>query len=132
MFEQIKKDRDAARKARDQFVVTTLSTLIGEVETKHRSGKKEFADLSKTVQKELKSTIIACNEMYAAKKDEKSLKEIEILEKYIETKMSEEKIVEILEAENFTELKDVMQHFKKLNVPVDMNQVRQLFTEMSK
>lgn len=28
MFEQIKKDRDSARKARDQFTYYTLSTLI--------------------------------------------------------------------------------------------------------
>ena len=33
MFEQIKKDRDSARKARDQYTLTTLSSLIGEVET---------------------------------------------------------------------------------------------------
>lgn len=132
MFTQIKKDRDIARKARDQFTLTTLSTLIGEVETNHRSGKKEFSDLDKTVQKAIKSTIVACNEMYKVKADEKSLKEIEILEKYIEKTMSDEKIIEILETEKFSELKNVMQHFKKLNVAVDMNRVRELFTEMSK
>lgn len=132
MFEQIKKDRDDARKARDQFTLTTLSTLIGEVETKHRSGDKDFADINKAVQKVIKSTIVACQEMYKVKKDEKSLKEIEIFERYIEKGMSKDAIETILKENSFTELKDVMQYFKKLNVPVDMKLVREMFMEMSK
>lgn len=132
MFEQIKKDRDDARKARDQFTLTTLSTLIGEVETKHRSGDKDFADINKAVQKVIKSTIVACQEMYKVKKDEKSLKEIEIFERYIEKGMSKDAIETILKENSFAELKDVMQHFKKLNVPVDMKLVREMFMEMSK
>lgn len=132
MFEQIKKDRDSARKARDQFTLTTLSTLIGEVETKHRSGDKDFADINKAVQKVVKSSIEACQEMYKVKQDEKSLKEIEILEQYIVKCMSNAAIELILKENSFTELKDVMQHFKKLNVPVDMKLVREMFMEMSK
>lgn len=132
MFDQIKKDRDDARKARDQFTLTTLSTLIGEVETKHRSGDKDFADINKAVQKVVKSSIEDCQEMYKVKQDEKSLKEIEILEQYIVKGMSNEAIEAILKENSFTELKDVMQHFKKLNVPVDMKLVREMFMEMSK
>ena len=132
MFEQIKKDRDSARKARDQFTLTTLSTLIGEVETKHRSGDKDFADINKAVQKVVKSSIEACQEMYKVKQDEKSLKEIEILEQYIVKGMSNAAIELILKENSFTELKDVMQHFKKLNAPVDMKLVREMFMEMSK
>ena len=132
MFEQIKKDRDSARKARDQFTLTTLSTLIGEVETKHRSGDKDFADINKAVRKVVKSSIEACQEMYKVKQDEKSLKEIEILEQYIVKGMSNAAIELILKENSFTELKDVMQHFKKLNVPVDMKLVREMFMEMSK
>lgn len=132
MFAKIKQDRDAARKARDQFTLTTLSTLIGEVETKHRSGDKDFADVDVAVQKVIKKTIVSCEEMYKAKQDEKSLKEIEILESYLPVNLSKEQIVEILNKENFTELKDVMQFFKKSGLPVDMKLVREVFMGQTK
>ena len=70
--------------------------------------------------------------MYKVKQDEKSLKEIEILEQYIVKGMSNVAIELILKENSFTDLKDVMQHFKKLNVPVDMKLVREMFMEMSK
>lgn len=131
MYDKIKKARDEARKARDQFAVTTFSTLIGDIEAKNRNQHPGFEDLASATQKIIKSTIEACREMYNHKKEEKSLKEIELLEQFIELGMSEEKILEILNAEQFTELKAVMQHFKKLNVQVDMKQVRELFLGLS-
>lgn len=127
MFTQIKKDRDAARKDRDQFTLTTLSTLIGEIETKHRSGDVEFKDVDIATQKVIKKTIVSCQEMYKVKKDEKSLLEIEILERYLPTMMTEAQVVEILQKEQFAELKDVMQFFKKSGAAVDMKMVRELF-----
>lgn len=132
MFEQIKKDRDTARKARDQFTLTILSTVIGEVELKHRSGQKAFADVDQVVQKVIKSTIESCQEMSKLSGDQKSLDEIAVLEKYLEQTMSVEEIKSILETEQFAELKNVMQHFKGLGKAVDMKQVRELFMEMSK
>lgn len=65
--------------------------------------------------------------MYKVKQDEKSLKEIEILETIYCKVMSNSAIELILKENSFTELKDVMQHFKKLNVPVDMKLVREMF-----
>jgi uncharacterized protein YqeY len=127
IFQRIKDDRDNARKARDQFTVTTLSTIIGEIQNKVSS--KSGKDVETETQKALKATIDACNELYSVKKNEKSLKEIEILEMYVIKNMSTDEVKEILAKENFTQLKDVMQHFKSLNVPVDMNEVRKLFQE---
>lgn len=128
IFQQIKDDRDSARKARDQFTLTTLSTLIGEIETKHRSGEKQYSDVDVTTAKIIKKTIESCQELYSHKKDEKSLLEIEILEKYIPKQMSDEQIVEVLDRENFAGIPQVMQYFKANNLPADMNKVRQLFT----
>lgn len=127
IFEQIKQDRDAARKARDQFTLTTLSTLIGEIETKHRSGDKDYADLNVAAQKIIKKTIESCNEMYKIKKNDNSLLEIEILEKYLPANLTPAEINGIFDNNDFKEVKDVMQFFKALGKPVDMKQVRDLF-----
>lgn len=126
MFNKITLDRDNARKEKDQFKLTVLSTFIGEIETKFR-GKDSKDDLDTTVQKVLKSTIENCHEFYKFKHDETILNEIKILEEYLIPDMSEEEILSILNEKSFTELPHVMKHFKSLNKPVDMKQVRELF-----
>ena len=126
MFNKITLDRDNARKEKDQFKLTVLSTFIGEIETKFR-GKDSKDDLDTTVQKVLKSTIENCRELYKFKHDETILNEIKILEEYLIPDMSEEEILSILNEKSFTELPHVMKHFKSLNKPVDMKQVRELF-----
>lgn len=126
MFNKITLDRDNARKEKDQFKLTVLSTFIGEIETKFR-GKDSKDDLDTTVQKVLKSTIENCRELYKFKHGEAILNEIKILEEYLIPDMSEEEILSILNENNFTELPHVMKHFKSLNKPVDMKQVRELF-----
>lgn len=128
VFQQVKTDRDNARKARDQFKVTLLSTLIGEIETKHRSGSKDFADLDTATLKVIKKTIDGCNEFLAIKHNEKSLLEIEVLEVYLPKQMSDEQINAVLDEQNFEGIPQVMQYFKKNNLQADMNKVRQLFT----
>ena len=126
MFNKITLDRDNARKEKDQFKLTVLSTFIGEIETKFR-GKDSKDDLDTTVQKVLKSTIENCRELYKFKHEETILNEIKILEEYLIPDMSEEEILSILNENSFTELPHVMKHFKSLNKPVDMKQVRELF-----
>lgn len=126
MFNKITLDRDNARKEKDQFKLTVLSTFIGEIETKFR-GKDSKDDLDTTVQKVLKSAIENCRELYKFKHDETILNEIKILEEYLIPDMSEEEILSILNENSFTELPHVMKHFKSLNKPVDMKQVRELF-----
>lgn len=118
LFEQIKQKRDTARKERDQFTLTLLSTLIGEIETKHRSGDKDYSDIVQATQKVTKKTIDSCKEMYELKKDEKFLNEISILELFIPKALEDSEIkaiiqkikAEISDAKLLT--KEVMAHFK--------------------
>ena len=97
LFEQIKQKRDTARKERDQFTLTLLSTLIGEIETKHRSGDKDYSDIVQATQKVTKKTIDSCKEMYELKKDEKFLNEISILELFIPKALEDSEIKAIIQ-----------------------------------
>ena len=118
LFEQIKQKRDTARKERDQFTLTLLSTLIGEIETKHRSGDKDYSDIVQASQKVTKKTIDSCKEMYELKRDQKFLNEISILELFIPKALEDSEIkaiiqkikAEISDAKLLT--KEVMAHFK--------------------
>lgn len=118
LFEQIKQKRGIARKERDQFTVTLLSTLIGEIETKHRSGDKEYSDIVQACQKVTKKTIDACKEMYDLKKDEKFLNEISILESFIPKQLEDNEIKSIIQEikEKIPDVKlltkEVMSHLK--------------------
>lgn len=118
LFEQIKQKRDTARKERDQFTLTLLSTLIGEIETKHRSGDKDYSDIVQASQKVTKKTIDSCKEMYELKRDQKFLNEISILELFIPKTLEDSEIkaiiqkikAEISDVKLLT--KEVMAHFK--------------------
>lgn len=118
LFEQIKQKRDIARKERDQFTLTLLSTLIGEIETKHRSGDKDYSDIVQASQKVTKKTIDSCKEMYELKRDQKFLNEISILELFIPKTLEDSEIkaiiqkikAEISDVKLLT--KEVMAHFK--------------------
>lgn len=118
LFEQIKQKRDTARKERDQFTLTLLSTLIGEIETKHRSGDKDYSDIVQASQKVTKKTIDSCKEMYELKRDQKFLNEISILELFIPKALEDSEIkaiiqkikAEISDVKLLT--KEVMAHFK--------------------
>ena len=118
LFEQIKQKRDTARKERDQFTLTLLSTLIGEIETKHRSGDKDYSDIVQATQKVTKKTIDSCKEMYELKRDQKFLNEISILELFIPKALEDSEIkaiiqkikAEISDVKLLT--KEVMAHFK--------------------
>jgi uncharacterized protein YqeY len=96
LFEQIKQQRDIARKERNQVTLTLLSTLIGEIETKHRSNDKNYSDLIQASQKVIKQTIDSCKEMYELKKDDKFLNEISVLEKLLPKSLEDDEIKVII------------------------------------
>ena len=96
LFEQIKQQRDIARKERNQVTLTLLSTLIGEIETKHRSNEKNYSDLIQASQKVIKQTIDSCKEMYELKKDDKFLNEISVLEKLLPKSLEDDEIKVII------------------------------------
>lgn len=127
MYDIIKEQFEKARKDRDTLKVKLLSTLIGEIDLK-RSTTLDFNE-SVVAQSLIKKFIKDAQMLYAAKKDESILTEIEILESFMPKALTDEEIVKILEVQKFEKLPEVMGYFKNSNLTVDMKRVRELFQQ---
>lgn len=125
MYDIIKEQFEKARKDRDTLKVKLLSTLIGEIDLK-RSTTLDFNE-SVVAQSLIKKFIKDAQMLYAAKKDESILTEIEILESFMPKALTDEEIIKILEVQKFEKLPEVMGYFKNSNLTVDMKRVRELF-----
>lgn len=127
MYDIIKEQFEKARKERDTLKVKLLSTLIGEIDLK-RSSTLDFNE-SVVAQSLIKKFIKDAQMLYAAKKDESILTEIEILESFMPKSLTDEEIIKILEVQKFEKLPEVMGYFKNSNLTVDMKRVRELFQQ---
>lgn len=127
MYDIIKEQFEKARKDRDTLKVKLLSTLIGEIDLK-RSTTLDFNE-SVVAQSLIKKFIKDAQMLYAAKKDESILTEIEILESFMPKALTDEEIIKILEVQKFEKLPEVMGYFKNSNLTVDMKRVRELFQQ---
>lgn len=127
MYDIIKEQFEKARKDRDTLKVKLLSTLIGEIDLK-RSSTLDFNE-SVVAQSLIKKFIKDAQMLYAAKKDESILTEIEILESFMPKALTDEEIIKILEVQKFEKLPEVMGYFKNSNLTVDMKRVRELFQQ---
>lgn len=127
MYDIIKEQFEKARKERDTLKVKLLSTLIGEIDLK-RSSTLDFNE-SVVAQSLIKKFIKDAQMLYAAKKDESILTEIEILESFMPKALTDEEIIKILEVQKFEKLPEVMGYFKNSNLTVDMKRVRELFQQ---
>lgn len=127
MYDIIKEQFEKARKDRDTLKVKLLSTLIGEIDLK-RSTTLDFNE-SVVAQSLIKKFIKDAQMLYAAKKDESILTEIEILESFMPKSLTDEEIIKILEVQKFEKLPEVMGYFKNSNLTVDMKRVRELFQQ---
>lgn len=127
MYDIIKEQFEKARKERDTLKVKLLSTLIGEIDLK-RSTTLDFNE-SVVAQSLIKKFIKDAQMLYAAKKDESILTEIEILESFMPKALTDEEIIKILEVQKFEKLPEVMGYFKNSNLTVDMKRVRELFQQ---
>lgn len=127
MYDIIKEQFEKARKDRDTLKVKLLSTLIGEIDLK-RSTTLDFNE-SLVAQSLIKKFIKDAQMLYAAKKDESILTEIEILESFMPKALTDEEIIKILEVQKFEKLPEVMGYFKNSNLTVDMKRVRELFQQ---
>lgn len=127
MYDIIKEQFEKARKERDTLKVKLLSTLIGEIDLK-RSTTLDFNE-SVVAQSLIKKFIKDAQMLYAAKKDESILTEIEILESFMPKSLTDEEIIKILEVQKFEKLPEVMGYFKNSNLTVDMKRVRELFQQ---
>ena len=115
LFTQIKKDRIAARKAKDLVRATLLTTLVGEAEQALKGKQADKFDMLKLVEK-FRTNVI---ESLAIKSDPILQAELEILDEYIPTKMSEEQIETFISPilSDNGGIKEVMQYFNKTLKP---------------
>ena len=127
MYDIINEQFEKARMDRDTLKVKLLSTLIGEIDLK-RSTTLDFNE-SVVAQSLIKKFIKDAQMLYAAKKDESILTEIEILESFMPKALTDEEIIKILEVQKFEKLPEVMGYFKNSNLTVDMKRVRELFQQ---
>ena len=113
LIEKIKSNQISARKARDAFTTTVLTTLLGEAE---KIGKD--AGNRKTTDEEVVAVVKKFMKNYdefLKVADEETKRKIEaekkILSEYLPAQMSEQQIAEIISALNLKDLGSIMKHF---------------------
>ena len=108
MIEQIKADFKTARIARDTTAVNLLSTLVGDIENLQKNGKT--VDVVALLKKYVDGIDVV--ESNAGKTDI-TIREREILNRYIPTQLTVEQIKELLQQHNITDRGNAQKYMKQ-------------------
>lgn len=120
LIDELKKDRMVARKGKDAYSTSMLTTLLGDLETKAKTSGKEISDedaiaLMKSF---VKKNIQAIEKMGGSEKANELKKDNDFWNKYLPNVMSEEKLRNIVSelVKDGENIGGVMKHLK-INFP---------------
>jgi len=94
IYDKMKADRIAAKKAGDKFKASILTVFIGAVQNDEKNG---FTVDDKGIIARLKKNIKTCDDNYAIVEDQKYIDEKAIYEGYLPRQMSEEELRDTIE-----------------------------------
>lgn len=107
MLETIKQDRMKARKQKNQRVITILSTVLGEMETMSSRTRTEVTDAQ--LISNLDKAITSLKERMALRgEDDNTIFEIDLLSRYVPSKLTEDEIRKIKKDIGATTAKELM------------------------
>lgn len=130
LFEQILKDRQLARLAKDDLKSTVLTVLAGEVE--RLKGKEEITDTRVVA---IVKKMLADNEQVLLVTTQEHIRgvvkeEAEILTSYLPKQLTDQEIATIIASNDLNSIKEVMQFFKTNYAgQYDGKQVKEIFTQ---
>ena len=107
--EKLKSDQLAARKARDTKLVTYLSTIIGEIETKDKIKPMTDSDVIALLKKFKDGIDETVNKVGTT--DTTSF-ELNVIKQYMPQQLSVQEIKQILGDNNITNIKDAQQYMR--------------------
>lgn len=130
LFEQILKDRQLARLAKDDLKSTVLTVLAGEVE--RLKGKEEITDTRVVA---IVKKMLADNEQVLLVTTREHIRDVvkeeaEILTSYLPKQLTDQEIATIIASNDLNSIKEVMQFFKTNYAgQYDGKQVKEIFTK---
>lgn len=130
LFEQILKDRQLARLAKDDLKSTVLTVLAGEVE--RLKGKEEITDTRVVA---IVKKMLADNEQVLLVTTQEHIRDVvkeeaEILTSYLPKQLTDQEIATIIASNDLNSIKEVMQFFKTNYAgQYDGKQVKEIFTQ---
>lgn len=130
LFEQILKDRQLARLAKDELKSTILTVLAGEIE--RLKGKEEITDTRVVA---IVKKMLADNEQVLLVTTREHIRDVvkeeaEILTSYLPKQLTDQEIATIIASNDLNSIKEVMQFFKTNYAgQYDGKQVKEIFTQ---
>lgn len=130
LFEQILKDRQLARLAKDELKSTVLTVLAGEIE--RLKGKEEITDTRVVA---IVKKMLADNEQVLLVTTQEHIRDVvkeeaEILTSYLPKQLTDQEIATIIASNDLNSIKEVMQFFKTNYAgQYDGKQVKEIFTQ---
>ena len=130
LFEQILKDRQLARLAKDELKSTVLTVLAGEIE--RLKGKEEITDTRVVA---IVKKMLADNEQVLLVTTQEHIRDVvkeeaEILTSYLPKQLTDQEIATIIASNDLNSIKEVMQFFKTNYAgQYDGKQVKEILTQ---